>query len=564
MTNELNKKRCYIVFSILLIVFLVLSFRIVNYKYVKYEDLATMVENQYQYKERTSELNYLLLDCNGKNLLNYSQVYYAVIDPFTYLLNNRYSNEEELEALKIILKSYDPNYDLELTLNKNKNSKIKWVVDESTYNKLKKIQGVNGFYAYKYSAIDRESSWWNVENLITNTNRIEKGELKSKSSSSIEMEIANKTKNNEEVYNVFSKDVNGNITKEFTTVPQNNINVRLTLDKFLQTTIKRILSSAPYNEFEQVGVVMVEADTGKIKAMVQKDDSKPNVNIGASTQNGFFAGSIFKVIVEEAGIETNTISLNKLYEYENFGGLFEEHEDKENKNIKEAFIKSSNNVFVQAGEDVGIKNINKISEKHGLYEKVLNFDAEENGNLELDLRGTADDSGDSRQAYIGQKTRITPLEAISIPNTVVNNGVYVKPYIIEAYVDNNNNSIEKFTTKESKIISESTANVLKKQMIQVVTHKEGTGKNTFIDNIEVGGKTGTSNRIEIVADEINKNIKHNDYYDGWFAGFFKVNDKYYSMVVFVQDIGKDINASGSAVPIFREVVEESYDYLNKF
>lgn len=47
----------------------------------------------------------------------------------------------------------------------------------------------------------------------------------------------------------------------------------------------------------------MESDTGNIKAMVQKDDSKPNINIGASTQNGFFAGSILKAIVEEAGIK---------------------------------------------------------------------------------------------------------------------------------------------------------------------------------------------------------------------------------------------------------------------
>ncbi|WP_242947023.1 hypothetical protein [Clostridium haemolyticum] len=43
-----------------------------------------------------------------------------------------------------------------------------------------------------------------------------------------------------------------------------------------------------FNKYDQIGVVLMEANTGKIKAMVQKDDSKPNVNIGASTQNGFF------------------------------------------------------------------------------------------------------------------------------------------------------------------------------------------------------------------------------------------------------------------------------------
>lgn len=101
------------------------------------------------------------------------------------------------------------------------------------------------------------------------------------------------------------------------------------------------------------------------------------------------------------------------------------------------------------------------------------------------------------------------------------------------------------------------SNILKNQMLNVV--KEGTGKNAYIKNIEIGGKTGTSNRVE------NNNKKElKEYCDGWFTGFFKVNNKYYSMVVFVQNIGKDVNAAGSSVPIFKKIVEENYNYINKF
>lgn len=557
MINETIKKRCCIIFMIFLYLFIILALRIVNYKYFSGKNLETIAENQYQYKEKITELNYLLLDHKGRDLLTYSYEYYAVIDPYTYLVNNNYAKKDELEALKIILKNYNDKYNIDNELSKSKDQKIRWRVDKTTYNKLQNIKGVNGFYVYKYSAINRDGGWWNVENLITNTNKNENNKLQNKSEDSIEMAIADKTKDNESTYKVFTKDVNGDITNEFLTNPKKNINVRLTLDKNLQANIKSILNTKPFDKYEQVGVVLMEADSGKIRAMVQKDDSKPNINLGASTQNGFFAGSIFKVIVEEAGIETNTISLNHQYQHKNFGGIFEEHEDHENKNAKEALVKSSNNIFVQIGKDVGIKNVDLFSEKHGLYEKVLGFDAEQKGNLELDVKGSADDNGDSLQAYIGQKTRITPIEAISIPNTAANNGVYVKPYIIEGYVDDNNNLLEKEDTEKKRIISENTSNIIKKQMIQVVNSKDGTGKGAYIDNIEIGGKTGTSTRIE-------KQDKVIEYYDGWFAGFFKVNEKYYSMIVFVQDIGKDINASGSAVPIFKKIIEENYDYLKKF
>lgn len=551
------KKRCFMIYMAFLYMFMIITLRIINYQYIRSRDLQTLAENQYQYKENINELNYSLLDCKGKDLLTYNYKYYAVIDPSTFLSNNNYTKEDVLEAVKIILKGYNDNYDIDNELQKNKNEKIKWEIDESSYNKLKEIKGVNGFYVYKYSSVNRNNGWWNIENLISNVYKNHDGKLINKSEDSIEMMIANKTKENEPVYHVFNKDVNGNIIGEHETVSKNNINVRLTLDLNLQQNIKSILNSDDFGKFEQIGVILMESDTGKVRAMVQRDDSKPNVNIGASTQNGFFIGSIFKVIVEAAGIETNTISLNHLYDYKDFGGIFEEHEDKLKKNSKEALVKSSNNVFVQIGEDVGIKNVDLYSKKFGLYEKILGFDAEQSGNLELNVKESHDDSGDSYQAYIGQKTRVTPIEAISIPNTIVNGGVYIKPYIIEGFTDKDNRLIEKFTTDKRRVISESTANIMKNQMIEVVNSENGTAKGTNIEGIEIGGKTGTSKRIE----------NHNevkDYYDGWFAGFFKVNEKYYSMIVFVQNIGKDINASGSAVPIFKKIVQENYDYLMKY
>lgn len=561
MNNIENKKRYYIICMIFVYIFFILAFRIVGFNYFKGKDLATVAENQYQYKEKKNELNYLLLDYKGRDLLKYKYEYFVVIDPYTYLTNNNYAKKEDMEVIKILLKNYNKNYDINTKINTNSASKITWNIDEITYNNLKKIKGVNGIYAYKYSLVDRDNSYWSVENLITNTIRNVNGEPEEKSQDSIEMKLANKTKNNEYIYNVFEKDVNGRINNEFNTVPKKNINVKLTLDKTIQENIKNILNQKKYNSYDQIGVILMESDTGNIKAMVQKDDSKPNINIGASTQNGFFAGSILKAIVEEAGIKNNKISLNKVYKHRNFQGLFEEHEDHKDKTIEEAFIKSSNNIFVQIGMNVGIKDFDMLCMNQGLYDKVLGFDHEEKGNLEMNKNTTPDDSGDSLQAYIGQKTRITPIEAISIPTTIINNGVYVKPKLIDSYVDKDNNVIEKCDTDKKKTITSLNSNILKNQMIKVV--REGTGKNAYIPNIEVGGKTGTSNRVESI------NLKNNskevkEYCDGWFTGFFKVKDKYYSMVVFVQNIGKDVNASGSAVPIFKKIVTENYNYLNKF
>ena len=66
----------------------------------------------------------------------------------------------------------------------------------------------------------------------------------------------------------------------------------------------------------------------------------------------------------------------------------------------------------------------------------------------------------------------------------------------------------------------------------------------------MGGKTGTTTYTE-------NGIKKSD---GWFVGFFKLNGKNYSMVVFVNHIDTNVNGladeegGGTAAPIFKKVV----------
>lgn len=48
-----------------------------------------------------------------------------------------------------------------------------------------------------------------------------------------------------------------------------------------------------YSYLSNVGVTIMESDTGKIRAMVQKDESAANVNLGIQ-QIGYEPGSITK------------------------------------------------------------------------------------------------------------------------------------------------------------------------------------------------------------------------------------------------------------------------------
>lgn len=541
-------RRCYIIFLIYIAIFSFLIYKIAKHQVFDANSLSAMAKYQYSYNDKLSELNYLLLDHNGKELLNFDNKYYAVIDPIMFKKNSENTNSDDLFALIYILRSYNKNYDLSnIGLLKN-NSKQYLNIDETTYNKLQYIKNVKGFYTYKYSAIRKNESW-KIENLITSIKKPDGSGLKS--SDSLEMQIRNKTSKNKYSEIIFQKDINGNVSTPIYSIPKNNVNVRLTLDKEIEDKIEEILNKKSYSKHKQIGVILMDSKTGEIRSMSLKDNSLSNVNLGAATENGYYPGSIFKVLVEETGIDRESLSLEEKFNcVVNKNSLCTEQHG--TLKPEEAFIQSCNNIFAQIGEKVGFNNILDNAKAQGLFNKVLNFDCEAQG----DFVEPISSEGGSRLVSIGQNMRITPIQAISIANTVCNDGIYVKPKLIDAYVDNDNNVISRVEGQSHRVISTFSASVMKKQMIEVVNSKNGTGLLAKVNGITVGGKTGTTTRME------KENSKLEKHSDGWFVGFFKEGNKYYSMVVFVKDIDTNNESAGNtAAPIFSDIVKTIYPMI---
>jgi cell division protein FtsI/penicillin-binding protein 2 len=545
MSNKRYFKRAAAVFVVFFILFSLLWWKLKLNAIDQSGELRVWMDSQFTERVEISDTKYIIFDQAGKQMMDYKNKYYAVVDPLSFSRNS--DNDDDLFALTYILRNYNSKYNLfDLGLGKT-TAKLRFEIDESTYKKLKNIKNVKGFYTYVYSETNRLEAW-KVENMLSTVRDPANNSMKA--DNSLEMEIYRKTEQNDAPKIIFNKDLDGNITPQEFNPPSKNINVRLTIDKNIQDRIKEVLNSDKYLGFNQVGVVLMESSTGKIRAMTQKDDSQPNVNLGSKSE-GFDPGSIFKVIVEETGLENNVLNLNTKYQCKSdiYKGIYDkcpEH-DHGTLTISEALIVSCNNVFAQIGDKVGVNNFLSTAKKQGMFDKVLNFDSEAKGTVALPKNGEG-----AGQLAIGQSMSITPIQAISISNTVANSGIYVKPYLIEAYVDNNNQPLEILKTEQHQVVNRSNASILKNQMIKVVS--EGTAAAAKIPDIEIGGKTGTSTRFD--------GAKKTS--DGWFAGFFKLNNKYYSMIVFVKDIHtQNDQAATTAVPIFKDIVLALNSYMQK-
>ncbi|WP_040330751.1 penicillin-binding transpeptidase domain-containing protein [Clostridium ihumii] len=512
-------------------------FYIQNYKKDSYQVLAN---KQYYYEENLSNINYTLLDRNNENLLDIEKEYCIVLDPMTFLHMNEKTDEKDIKKILYIIKDYNNEYDLYKAAYMDKSKKYTYVVDKKTYEKFKESNQVNGIYGYvRDRAIVKKD--WKIENLIMSPNLYENGKLKD--DGCIERQINEKIKKNKFSKMIFEKNVDGKIIDEKIENSEENINVKLTLDRKIENKINEVLRNDKFKRYSQIGAIITECDTGKILGMCQKDDKISNVNIGVPSSNGFLVGSVFKTIVLEAALDNNVATLNDEFEVKNIFPKSNEHKSKYD--LSEAYLYSSNDVFAQLGWKIGLDKMTEYSKEQGLLDKVLNLNDERCGRVE----NLNDDEsvGVTTNMSIGQSIRTTPIAISTLPIAIVNGGIYVKPYILDSYVDTKLNEIEKSNTEKKRVIGEETASLLKKEMQSVIKSTDATGRNANVEGVNMGGKTGTTEYF----------VDGKEYSDGWFVGFFEKNNKYYSLVVFIPEIDIKEDAGGrTSALVFKEIVQE--------
>ncbi len=538
--KEITINRIYIVAVLLICSFLVLLGRLYYIQYYKKETYSVMADMQYYYEENVRNINYKLLGRNNEELFDYQDKFFVVIDPTTFLTLNNDTSLQDIQTVTYILRNYNKDYDLSQMKYKDGSQKYTYEIDYKTYEKLNSSKSVNGIYTYKQKSAMKKKDW-KIENLITSPQNYK--DEKFKESESLEMAIYDRVKKNQFDKIRYEKDVNGKIIGEEIIISEDNVNVKLTLDKNIQKLMEETLRSKDFNKYPQIGLTLVESESGKILSMAQKDDNISNINIGVPSSNGFLIGSVFKTIVFEAALDLELADLKDEYEIKN---IFPKSIEKQKiYTLNQAYLRSSNDVFAQLGWKVGLDNIIKYAESQGLLHSVLNLHDEAQGAFEG--LNEKDKSGVITNTSIGQTLRTTPLAVSAIPSTIVNKGIYVKPKILEGYVDNNGHTIEEMPMEKYRVLSEETATIMEEQMREVITSEIGTGRKTNIEGVYMGGKTGTTEYF----------VDGKEYSDGWFVGYFKYKDKFYSMVIFIPEIDIVNDAGGTtAAYVFREAIDK--------
>ncbi|MBQ5322766.1 MAG: hypothetical protein J6J07_04935 [Oscillospiraceae bacterium] len=131
----------------------------------------------------------------------------------------------------------------------------------------------------------------------------------------------------------------------------------------------------------------------------------------------------------------------------------------------------------------------------------------------------------------------------SLVSAVANGGKAVTPKLVLGIFDKNGNFESTPDYAENPVMSEKTANILRKMMINVV--ENGSGENAKPKNGGAGGKTASAQTGQFDSEG-------NEIIHAWFVGFYPAENPKFAVAVFAEgmDSGGDF-----AAPIFKKICD---------
>ncbi|WP_242824478.1 penicillin-binding transpeptidase domain-containing protein [Clostridium sp. MD294] len=332
--------------------------------------------------------------------------------------------------------------------------------------------------------------------------------------------------------------------------PVQGNDVVLTIDMDIQSIAGNILGN------KKGAIVVIEPSTGKILALQAYPDFDPNTVaqnweilkndedsslVNRATQGLYPPGSTFKVITALAALEYYSDWKNFTYEctgeatFENKVIHCYNNKVHGTVDMKKAIATSCNCYFAELGKRIGAENIRKKAEDFYFNQNYPFALAHSTSQVALQKKSQ---ENEIVETAIGQgKTLATPLHMAMVASAVANDGIMMKPYIVD-HIQYYNGDISKTTVPEKikQVISVEEANIITDMMISCVS--EGTGTAAQIYGVEVAGKTGTA-----------ENATGSDH--SWFIGFAPANDPKIAVTVMIENA----NQGGSATPIAGKVLQ---------
>ena len=353
--------------------------------------------------------------------------------------------------------------------------------------------------------------------------------------------------------------------------PQNGMNLQLTIDLDIQLAAERELDNimSKYTP-EHALILAMDPDTGEVLAMASRPNFDSNnyqdyntetINRNLPIWMTYEPGSTFKIVTLASSIEEKTVNLFEDTFYDS-GSVHVEgatihcwksggHGAQTILNVVE---NSCNPGFVYLGQKLGKERLMSYIEKFGFGSKTgIDLNGESSGILfSLEQMGPVELATTS----FGQGISVTPIQQVTAVSAAVNGGTLYEPYLVKEILEPETNAVVKLNEPVSKaeVISEETSELVRFALESVVAN--GSGRNAYIENYRVGGKTGTAQKVQ-----------DGHYMDGnyilSFIGFMPADDP--EIVVYVaidHPVGVVQYGGTVAAPVAKAILEAAIPALD--
>ena len=553
--------RIRFIFVVVLIMFVLIVIRVFIIQVIDYNKLNDLADNLWSRNLPITSDRGLITDRNGKVLADNITTVSLVLIP------NQIKNKEQvsIELAKILGVKYEDLYK-----HVSKKTSIERVHPEGrqlSYQVADEISKLNydGVYLVKES-----KRYYPYKTLLSHV--LGYVGIDNQGLSGIELEYDSYLTGKNGAIKYYSDGKGKRLDKsEVYVEPQNGINLSLTIDLDIQLTVERELDNVvtKYNP-EQALVIVADPNTGEILAMSSRPnfDSNNNKNYDINTINRnlpiwatYEPGSTFKIITLAASLEEKTIN------------IFDDHfHDSGSIHVENARIKCwkkgghGDQTFLQVVENSCNPGFVVMGQKLGterLYNYITNFGFGKKTGIDLNGESSGilfkyDNIGPVEQATMsfGQGISVTPIQQVVGVSAAINGGYLNTPYIVKylSEPETNNIILENKKSTKRQVVSEETSKLVRHTLESVVAN--GTGKNAYIENYRVGGKTGT-------AQKVNNGIYMVGNYILSFIGFLPADKPEYIVYVAI-DNPKGVTQYGGTVsaPIAKNVMKSIIDIKN--
>ncbi len=288
--------------------------------------------------------------------------------------------------------------------------------------------------------------------------------------------------------------------------------------------------------------------------------------------DGYEPGSTFKVLTMAAALDCGAITLDTPFHCggaEQIPGRAQllhcwRHQGHGAQKTPQALQNSCNLAFAHIALKLGGERFYDYVQRFGVLEKTgIDLNGESKGVffdkqlvVNTDKWGTASLTSGS----FGQTFKLTPLQLVRAISSVVNGGRLMEPYIVAEVVDSDGNTVLKQEPVfVRQTVSQETSETMCALLESVVT--QGTAKNAQVAGFSIGGKTGTSEKID-VFDENGQRVLDKIVS---FVGVAPMNDPRYIVLVALdtpsRQTGIYISGGVMAAPTVGAVMADILPYL---